>query len=132
MMTRTQKTTILEMRAEGITYKAIAAQMGMSLGSVKMFVSRHNRADDRRCEQCGKLLPKGAGASQRFCSTKCKNVWWKAHPGKTAGDKLLSCTCTICGKTDTSHPDLEFRYCSRCQGYHCYCQEHISNHTHIQ
>lgn len=40
--------------------------------------------------------------------------------------------CTICGKTDVSHPDLEFRYCSRCQGYHCYCQEHISDHTHIQ
>ena len=40
--------------------------------------------------------------------------------------------CTICGKTDVSHPDLEFRYCSRCKGYHCYCQEHISNHSHIQ
>lgn len=39
--------------------------------------------------------------------------------------------CTICGKTDISHPDLEFRYCSRCQGYHCYCEQHISNHTHI-
>ena len=40
--------------------------------------------------------------------------------------------CTICGKTDVTHPDLEFRYCSRCNGYHCYCEEHISNHTHIQ
>ena len=40
--------------------------------------------------------------------------------------------CSICGKTDVSHPDLEFRYCSRCNGYHCYCQDHISNHTHIQ
>ncbi len=40
--------------------------------------------------------------------------------------------CTICGRTDVSHPDLEFRYCSRCSGYHCYCQDHISNHTHIQ
>ena len=40
--------------------------------------------------------------------------------------------CTICGKTDISHPDLEFRYCSRCNGYYCYCEEHISNHTHIQ
>ena len=40
--------------------------------------------------------------------------------------------CTICGKTDVSHPDLEFRYCSRCSGYHCYCEEHISNHTHIE
>ena len=40
--------------------------------------------------------------------------------------------CTICGRTDVSHPDLEFRYCSRCKGYHCYCQDHISNHAHIE
>ncbi len=39
--------------------------------------------------------------------------------------------CTVCGRTDVSHPDLEFRYCSRCAGYHCYCQDHISNHEHI-
>ena len=40
--------------------------------------------------------------------------------------------CTVCGRTDTSHPDLDFRYCSRCSGYHCYCQDHISDHIHIQ
>ena len=40
--------------------------------------------------------------------------------------------CTVCGRTDVSDPDLEFRYCSRCNGYHCYCEEHISNHAHIQ
>lgn len=40
--------------------------------------------------------------------------------------------CTICGRTDVSDPDLEFRYCSRCKGYYCYCQEHINNHSHIQ
>ena len=40
--------------------------------------------------------------------------------------------CTVCGRTDVSHPDLEFRYCSRCSGYHCYCQDHISNHTHVE
>ncbi len=40
--------------------------------------------------------------------------------------------CTVCGRTDVSDPDLEFRYCSRCNGYHCYCQDHINNHTHIQ
>jgi membrane associated rhomboid family serine protease len=39
--------------------------------------------------------------------------------------------CTVCGRTDASNPELEFRYCSRCNGYHCYCEEHISNHTHI-
>ena len=40
--------------------------------------------------------------------------------------------CTICGRTDVTNPELEFRYCSRCNGYHCYCEDHISNHTHIQ
>ena len=40
--------------------------------------------------------------------------------------------CTVCGRTDVSNPELEFRYCSRCQGYHCYCEDHISNHTHVE
>ena len=40
--------------------------------------------------------------------------------------------CTVCERTDVSNPELEFRYCSRCNGYHCYCEEHINNHTHIQ
>lgn len=40
--------------------------------------------------------------------------------------------CTVCGRTDVTDPDLEFRYCSRCKGYYCYCSEHINNHSHIQ
>jgi len=40
--------------------------------------------------------------------------------------------CTVCGRTDVSNPELEFRYCSRCNGYYCYCQDHISNHTHVE
>ena len=40
--------------------------------------------------------------------------------------------CTICGRTDVTHPQLEFRYCSKCNGYFCYCEDHISNHTHVE
>ena len=40
--------------------------------------------------------------------------------------------CTVCGRTDVTNPELEFRYCSRCNGYHCYCQDHISNHSHVE
>lgn len=40
--------------------------------------------------------------------------------------------CTVCGRTDVSNPGLEFRYCSKCKGYYCYCQDHINNHVHIQ
>ena len=40
--------------------------------------------------------------------------------------------CAVCGKTDTEFPGLEFRYCSRCSGYHCFCIDHINNHVHFQ
>ena len=40
--------------------------------------------------------------------------------------------CTVCGRTDATNPELEFRYCSRCKGYYCYCEDHISNHAHIE
>ncbi len=40
--------------------------------------------------------------------------------------------CTVCGRTDVTNPELEFRYCSQCKGYHCYCEDHINNHNHIE
>ena len=40
--------------------------------------------------------------------------------------------CTVCGRTDLTNPELEFRYCSRCKGYFCYCQDHINNHNHVE
>lgn len=39
--------------------------------------------------------------------------------------------CEVCGRTDADHPDLEFRYCSRCAGYHCFCIDHINAHKHF-
>ena len=39
--------------------------------------------------------------------------------------------CAVCGRTDTDYPELEFRYCSRCKGVHCFCQDHINNHVHF-
>ena len=39
--------------------------------------------------------------------------------------------CHVCGKTDVSHPQLDFRYCSKCAGDECYCAEHIFNHEHV-
>ena len=46
-------------------------------------------------------------------------------------DKLYTHKCAVCGRTDTDYPDLEFRYCSRCAGYHCFCSDHINNHIHF-
>lgn len=40
--------------------------------------------------------------------------------------------CAVCGVTDQDDPNMEFRYCSKCNGYYCYCANHINNHTHVQ
>ncbi len=47
-------------------------------------------------------------------------------------ERLYHHKCAVCGRTDTDYPELEFRYCSRCAGYHCFCAEHINNHIHFQ
>ena len=38
--------------------------------------------------------------------------------------------CAICGQTEEDNPDLEFRYCSRCNGNYEYCQNHLFTHEH--
>ena len=50
---------------------------------------------------------------------------------KDAKQKNYMHKCAVCGRTDADYPELEFRYCSRCAGYHCFCQDHINNHVHF-
>ncbi|MBE6052926.1 MAG: rhomboid family intramembrane serine protease [Clostridium sartagoforme] len=38
--------------------------------------------------------------------------------------------CEICGVTEKDDPKMEFRYCSKCSGKKCYCENHIRNHEH--
>lgn len=40
--------------------------------------------------------------------------------------------CAICGRTSDEYPDLEFRFCSKCNGNYEYCQEHLFTHTHVK
>ena len=46
-------------------------------------------------------------------------------------ERLYHHKCAVCGRTDAEYPNLEFRYCSRCAGYHCFCIDHINNHIHF-
>ncbi len=48
---------------------------------------------------------------------------------QTAGKSLHK--CAVCGRTDRDFPDLEFRYCSKCDGAYEYCMEHLYTHVHV-
>lgn len=60
------------------------------------------------------------------------NPDWAKNYRSSTGQRPYRHKCTVCGRTDTECPDLEFRYCSKCKGYFCYCIDHINNHTHVQ
>lgn len=40
--------------------------------------------------------------------------------------------CAICGKTEKDGEELEFRFCSKCEGNYEYCQDHLFTHQHIK
>ncbi|PKM66173.1 MAG: hypothetical protein CVU95_12635 [Firmicutes bacterium HGW-Firmicutes-2] len=57
----------------------------------------------------------------------------KARPTAKQGEVIqvaFHC-CEVCNKTEVDDPSLEFRYCSKCEGRHEYCTEHILSHTHV-
>ncbi len=38
--------------------------------------------------------------------------------------------CAICGRTSETNPELEFRFCTKCNGNYEYCQDHLFTHEH--
>ncbi len=40
--------------------------------------------------------------------------------------------CAICGRTEKDSPELEFRFCSKCNGNYEYCNNHLFTHEHVK
>ncbi|MGL4345585.1 MAG: rhomboid family intramembrane serine protease [Cellulosilyticaceae bacterium] len=71
---------------------------------------------------------RGSSGQQQFRKAQRKNI----PKGTKDPIKVAFHKCTVCGKTEVDHPELEFRYCSQCNGHYEYCMEHLKNHEHIQ
>lgn len=52
----------------------------------------------------------------------------KAQPPKN----MARHKCVICGRTEKDDPNLEFRFCSKCEGNYEYCQDHLFTHEHVK
>lgn len=39
--------------------------------------------------------------------------------------------CAVCGRTELDGDNLEFRFCSKCNGNYEYCQDHLFTHEHV-
>ncbi len=74
---------------------------------------KRRRDFQRKMEEARRAAPADAGMQ---------------HPGEA---KQPRHRCTVCGRTELSDPDLDFRICSKCDGIHEYCNDHLFTHEHI-
>ena len=70
-------------------------------------------------------------AYSRAQNRKRQNEFKKAMgAGQARSSSGARHKCCICGRTELTNPELEFRYCSKCNGNYEYCQDHLFTHTH--
>ncbi|MCH5254080.1 MAG: hypothetical protein J1F41_04080 [Lachnospiraceae bacterium] len=48
------------------------------------------------------------------------------------GSSITKHKCAICGRTEVDSPNMQFRFCSKCNGNYEYCEEHLYTHTHVK
>ncbi|MBP3610917.1 MAG: hypothetical protein J6J42_11350 [Lachnospiraceae bacterium] len=51
------------------------------------------------------------------------------HQGRTV---ITRHKCAICGRTELDDENLEFRFCSKCEGNFEYCSDHLYTHEHVR
>lgn len=56
----------------------------------------------------------------------------KTVPFPGSSNAVTKHKCAVCGRTEKDDPNLEFRFCSKCNGNYEYCQDHLYTHTHVQ
>lgn len=121
-MTDSQKQSIIQMRNEGLGYKRIAKALELPVGTIQSFCRRENIVsagpvvfDENHCRECGiPLTQKGGVKRRKFCSERCRVVWWTKHPCSKSGNTKSSRTvvCACCNKPFTAYGKAQRKYCS--------------------
>lgn len=103
----------------GVVYqaRAIAAAVSLLNFVIFYFSSRNFKA----------YSPKQSHRRKKF-QKEVRN----ARVNKAAAAEGAKHKCAVCGRTELDDPNLEFRYCSKCNGAYEYCQDHLFTHEHIK
>ncbi len=137
-MTDNQKTQIMKLRAAGYGYGKIAQELDISLNTVKSFCRRNRlkkvtdvpvilSGETTYCENCGReILQVFKSKKRRFCSDKCRNLWWNKNLDKVKRKAYYTIVCKHCGKEFQVYGDRRRKYCS----YECYSKDRFQGGDH--
>lgn len=62
-------------------------------------------------------------------ATQRRMAW---HAERFADSSRPLHVCRVCGITDKTHPEMDFRYCTDCAGKAGYCTDHLRAHDHVR
>lgn len=123
IMTVLQKQRIALLRGKGDSYAAIAADISISENTIKSYCRRNNIGVATKkeslevtdvCINCGCPLEHTQGAKRRrFCSDRCRMLWWNAHPEAVNRKAVYSFVCSTCGAEFKAYGNASRKYCSR-------------------
>ena len=127
-MTDKEKQQIKALRESGESYAQISKMMDLPINSIKTYCRRNNltsidvEREDKTstCLECGKPIEQTPGRKKKkFCSDKCRMLWWNSQSEEVNRKANYSCTCAFCGKQFTSYGNKHRKYCS----HSCYIND---------
>ena len=139
-MTNEQKAVVESLRSQGLGYKRIAAQTGISANTVKSYLRKNAFAPVEQtapaiipeptmetatngqfiCRCCGKPVAQNPGRKEKkFCSDTCRTRWWNSHLDLVKRKAIYHFTCPTCGREFTAYGNAHRKYCS----HSCYIED---------
>ena len=128
-MTGKQKLQIKEFREQGYGYTQISKMMELSAESIRIYCKRNGlggvaassgQNNASCCEQCGTAVSQTPGRKhKRFCSDRCRMLWWNSHQDQVKRKANYTCTCVKCSKLFVSYGNKSRKYCS----HECYIED---------
>lgn len=129
-MTEVQKSNVLLLRQEGLSYRDISEELRLPLGTVKTFCRNlglmsndayedtgnediKETTNNNHCHECGKPLEQRPKAKRRrFCNDACRHRWWNAHRNRVSKKTAVRTVCACCGLMFDSYAYQRRKYCS--------------------
>ncbi len=118
----------IKVKVLAIVYAVVLILEGFNMGVMGLFVigaSLLNFVIFFLSTRKGKFRTPGQIHRQRTFAKKMQAAG-------EAAKRVAKHKCAICGRTSDEYPDLEFRFCSKCEGNYEFCAEHLFTHRHFK
>lgn len=114
-MTEYEKYEIARLRREGMSANKIAQTLNLPMNRVRSHIRRHPvDSAAKKCLQCRKPLTQVPHRKERkFCSDKCRMLWWNSHPELVKRKAYYDKVCPWCHTAYQSYGKKNRIYCSR-------------------